>query len=197
MATFVFAFLLATSCRASVLGFNGDYDYSTWTSTNTLGNATHSSIDPTQQTLTLYEPDESYTGGMTYTDGAQSFLFSHTVVQSGTVSFDWAFNWDDDPCCSGLDFYVNGQLYNLANGSPVDPYNAASGDASGMFSIAVDAGDTISFDAFSADGCCGAAVSTITDFDVVGIPEPPTLLLLGAGLIGLAAVRRRRIGWGL
>jgi hypothetical protein len=77
-------------------------------------------------------------------------------------------------------FYVNSTLYDLANG-----------DSSGDFSIAVNAGDAIKFAAFTADNCCGAANTVISNFDApTSVPEPGSVLLMGAGIAGLLARRR-------
>ena len=191
----VLAFLGMVMCSpsyATPIGFNGYYDYSTWTSSETFGGPTFSSIDGTQQTLTLYEPNNNNSGGR-----PNEFDFSHTVASSGVVSFHWNFNWDIDACCSGLNFYVNSTLYNLANGYFGNPYNNTSGDASGTFSVAVNAGDVIKFGAFSADSWSGASTNTITSLDApnsTSTPVPAALPLFagGLGVIGLLARRRKR-----
>jgi hypothetical protein len=180
--------VVAGAVHATPTGFNGYYNYATWTSSETLGGSMHSSIANGGQTLTMDEPD----GGP---GGPQEFRFSHAVAADGTLSFDWLFDSSRDACCSGLNFYVNGALTNLAGGYFGNVYNWNGTIVSGSFSTSVHAGDTVTFGAFSADGCCGPSVSTITAFDApvaAAVPEPATVALFGLGLLGVAGLRARR-----
>lgn len=177
--------LIYLPCYAVPIGFNGYYDYSTWASSSTFGDPVVSSVDVTKQTLTLMEPDTTQNGL------SQEYGLSHVVANSGIVSFDWSFNANIDPCCSGLNFYVNGALNNLKGGYFGNAYNWSGAVGSGTFSTFVNAGDVIKFGAFSADGCCRATTNIITNFNAQ-VPEPGSLALVGLGLVGLIGSRRRK-----
>ena len=183
----IFTSLLSSAAFAAPLGFNGYYDYATWSSSETYGGATVSSIDGPQQVLTLKEPDSYPATPFT----SQEFKFSHTVLNLGLLSFNWSFDANIDACCSGLNFYVNSTLYNLIGGYFGNSYKWDGAIGSGSFSTFVNAGDTITFGAFSADSCCGATTNVISNFDAP-VPEPTSLALLGLALAGLAGTRRSK-----
>ena len=186
---------ISLSVNASSIGFNGEYDYAGWTKSNTGFTADKTSyIDATQQTLTLMEPNDYGTNGSgcVYSATGCSFDFSHAVSSSGTVSFDWSFNWMVDACCSGFNFLVNSTLYNLADGYPGNKYKSDGYYVkSGTFSVNVNAGDVVTFSAFSADACCGAAATTISNFVApTSVPEPSGILLFGLGIVAFGLRRR-------
>lgn len=185
-----------TAANATSTGFNGIYDYATWASYNSNGLYEHiTNIDAAQQTLTLAEPDNCDGEKTTCTLGAvaTSNMFSHAIASDGLLSFNWNFNWDIDACCSGLNLYVNSTMYSLRGGNATDPY-APSSSGSGTFSMAVSAGDIIAFDAYSADSCCRASTSTITDFSAPSdVPEPASIALVALGLVGIGFGKSRKV----
>lgn len=185
--------LCASDSGADTIGFNGYYDYSTWSSySNIPGPATTvHSIDGTQQTLTLWEPDGATYGGP-FMQGSQ--FFSHTIGAAGTLSFDWNFDWTIDACCSGFNVYINSTEYNLANGYPASPYHHSGGNTSGTFSAIVAPGDVFTFAAFTADNCCQPAHTVINNFEAPASAVPDagsTVTLYSLGLLGLSALRRK------
>jgi len=181
-------------------GFVGYYDISTWTQGSTYGYPIIYSVDPTKQVLTIMEPDNATTDGGP--GGSQSYDFSRVIQSSGVVSFDWLFDSTIDSCCSGLNFYVNGVLYNLMGGYYADPYHWTTTVGSGTFSTSVNAGDVIKFEAFSADGCCEATTNVISNFSAPSVAPPasiPTLsewgMILLSSLLALGTIltlRRQR-----
>jgi hypothetical protein len=64
------------------------------------------------------------------------------------------------------------------------PWHAEFGNYSPLFLLAEDTS--------GRDVIIGASGGSITDPDPVGVPEPITMSLFGAGLVGAAALRRRK-----
>ena len=74
------------------------------------------------------------------------------------------------------------------------PRTEADGDASGHFSMLLNAGDILTLEAYSEDTCCEAANFQITNFDAVDgvVPEPTSAELIGSGLLGVIFAARKR-----
>src|SRR5437868_14113822 len=85
--------LLFAATASAEIGFNGDYDYATWTpSANALGGGGFplvNTIDGPQNTLTLYEPDGCAAGGPCFGGVGFGNDFSHVAMGTGTLSFSW------------------------------------------------------------------------------------------------------------
>ena len=106
-------------------------------------------------------------------DNEASFFGPITVSFNGIVQTD-LFNFDDGPQITVVrDFVLDASAINAAN-------------LAGQFVLGLDrdgVGDFIAFDYFKLEG---DVTSTV-------IPEPATMLLLGTGLVGLAAAGRRKL----
>ena len=116
--------------------------------------------------------------------------YSTTMAYGGVVSFDWSAHSNDvnafffDP----FSIRVNGVDVVHVEGNPNQIY-----DANGSLSFSLNAGDTLSFDIFSKDGCCGPGTATISSYNTSSVPEPGSIALLGTGLLGLGGAIRRKI----
>lgn len=169
-------FLVGSSIPASatVIDFTGYYDVSNWTSTLTGDGSIDTSGAPGSISMTSNDDG----GGSTNQD------FTIDAQKDAPVSFYWYFETTDVDG-SGFDpfgFLLNGDFTQLTNSGGDDIQ-------SGYASFDVLAGDIFGFRAHASDSAFGAATTTINEFMV---PEPANLALLGFGLLGFAALRRRK-----
>lgn len=101
---------------------------------------------------------------------------------AGTLSFNWAYVSSDSGCFDTGYMDVNGGRTTLACNT--------SSPANGAMVVPMNAGDTIDFGVFTADGIFGPGHLEIRGFEFKVIPTPGSMALLGLG--GLVAARRRR-----
>jgi hypothetical protein len=111
----------------------------------------------------------------TVTDVAASY-----VVGSGDVNFTFRKNIQDQ-------FGVGLGTVLATFGSGTTNVNNAT--TSGSFGGGLSVNDRIFFDAAGRSG--GTITSYTNTFTTNNIPEPMSFLLMGAGLVGIAALRRR------
>jgi PEP-CTERM motif len=107
-------------------------------------------------------PDAVYPGG------------SGPVTLSMTLT---ATTWQIEAIGGGNDVVQSGLF--VPGFGPADVMAAAGGDLSAFASVRSDCPS------------CGPDVGTFSLAEITGVPEPTTLALFGAGLIGLGLVRRR------
>lgn len=121
--------------------------------------------------------------------GDQHTTYSTTLAAAETVSFDWNAHSNDAGGFYYDPFSISVNGVNLVYVTGI-PYQTGY-DASGSFTYNFNAGDTLAFDIYSTDGCCGPGTATISNYNET--PEPGSLFLLGSGLVGLGGTLRRKL----
>lgn len=204
--------LLGLSLPASA-DFSGYYAIDKWTLDNSCavvddtttpptikcGNGTYTSGAPAS--VTVIGSDVIGFGAGDPFNSLTSFTI--TAGGAGTVSFDWSYETPDPgddsatPPVPGAFFDPAGYMLNGTLILLTDTAGAAS--QSGSFDFSVVAGNVFGFYVESIDNLQGAAKFTITNFRAPlppppppGLPEPYSIALLALGLVGVAALRKRR-----
>jgi hypothetical protein len=154
--------------------FSGAYAVANWTASTAHGGSIDTSGAPNSIALV-----SSNDGG-----GPSNQDFTITAVAADTVSFDWDYGTaDEGPSHDPFGYLLNNVFFQLTN-------NAGAKAQAGSFSFPVLAGDVFGFRARSGDSCCGAATTTVSNFNIgASVPEPGTLALLALG--GMMGLRRR------
>lgn len=111
-----------------------------------------------------------------------------TAPSASTLTFDWLYtSFDvDGATWDPAGYYLDASFFQLTN-------DAGSSSQSGTVSFAVASGQTYGFYVSSVDNFGGGATIQATQAtQVTQVPEPGTLALLGLGLFGLVAAKRRK-----
>ena len=187
MCSFILGGLLCLSTPAFAL-FDGDYAPGNWTATTSGDGVIDTSGAPGSISMT-----SNNAGGSNLNQDFTIALFAN-----GVVMFDWDFSTDDAGFFEGdeaswdpFGYLLNTTFFQLTldNGGV---------NQSGSESINVIIGDVFGFRANSDDGLFGAATTVIREFSgplssgTQSTPEPSTMILLGTGLVGLVAWKRKK-----
>lgn len=142
----------------SVAGFTGAYNVPSWTVSHTAGDL---GVVNSHTTTSL---SMSSSNGAT---GQTSIDLTHTILTTGTVSFNWNYSTVDGANWDFPQVYLNG-VRTTVNGYST----AGAATQSGTAVVSVNAGDVFGFTMTSVDNTGGAATTTFTNVVFAGATSP-------------------------
>jgi hypothetical protein len=204
------AVLLLGASMSAMAGFTGAYAPANWTLTNQfnaitnpLGNTAVPDADPATSILLTAHNTSMLDGNGNPTNSGSiqtNLLFTTLAGAAGAVSFHWDYLATDSESLFFRAGYQLGGQSNLLTLDGTMVIGDVGGDAHqfGDFSFNVAAGQSFGFFVDSIDSQNGFFDLTISNFtappaaQTSEVPEPGTLALLGLGLVGIAALRKRK-----
>jgi hypothetical protein len=168
------AVLCAPGASGALISFSGPYAPANWTLNQDGGDG---GVDTSGAPTSIW-----LWGSDTWSGASVDTLFSITVPSNITWDFLWRYHTADmfGPTWDTFGYSIDGVFTQLSsNAGP----NSQTGSVIGLSLLA---GQNFAFYVDAIDDTAGRAKVNIS-----GVPEPATLLMVGAGL-GLAALLRRR-----
>ena len=167
---------LALASGSASASFIGAYDVSNWMQSLNGGSI---NLTGAPESVVLTSSNDG--------SGPDNTDFTIAAIGTGQVSFDWAYTNGDGDGSSWDPFgYLLNDVFTQLTA------NEQFGSQNGTASFLVNSGDVFGFRIFAIDSGFGSSTASVRGFSAP-IPEPASLALLGIGLAGLGAMRRKTI----
>jgi hypothetical protein len=148
----------APTCEDN-MGFQNTYAPANWSLSLTNSDGTvNTSLAPAS--ISMVSSNNGISGG-----GSTNYTI--TVPCSGNITFNWSYSTSDGALYDYPVYTINGGLNNLFPGYST----AGANNQSGTASIAVNAGDVLTLNAYSADGGFGPCTVVINNFNGPALPD--------------------------
>ncbi len=198
--------IFAAQAGATNLLVNGSFqsgDFTGWT-LGTTSNGTAGAGFPIIATWPVNNTGNAWegeVGEVNFTNAPEGATLSQTFnsgAGAATVSIDWAALGG---CCQNAD---GGQFYLLIDNAEVASYQVGTINPSQLLDGTLSANVNLSAGSHTFEvevlrsylSAAGTPFQYVTHADVEGtVPEPGSLILMGSGVLGLAGILRRRIGF--